>query len=429
MPSDFTDEQFSSLYLQANNAFKELVAFDEIIQDFSGRSKTEPIREWLQNNRQYLDRQSDPNFHNNLQRFFDMINRVLENAEPDTEEGGYSMTVSDEGSSIAFESFMSNIAFRFVDRTELIGKAILIAAESSFEVLFGQLVHVIYAKYPSALSASDYSFTLEELTKYPSIEDAREHLIRRRIDNLLRESLTGWNKWLKRTINVSLEQVLPNWPATCEIFIRRNMLVHTEGRITERYLSELRQAGESAEGLNIGESLIPDINYLRVSLQRLIALEVMLLFRVISHIEKTRLDAAAGSVSEKLEFCVKHRMWEAAHLISDAFGDTQCMREIQLNIKVNGWLARKFIDGIDNVRGEVTSWDVSGLNEKYSIIKDLLLDQLTPEELADVVASGIFTNFEVSTHPLFEKFRKESENISNEDSVEGQPSADKGADH
>ena len=211
--------------------------------------------------------------------------------------------------------------------------------------------------------------------------------------------------------------------------IRRNMLVHTEGRITERYLSELRQAGESAEGLNIGESLIPDINYLRVSLQRLIALEVMLLFRVISHIEKTRLDAAAGSVSEKLEFCVKHRMWEAAHLISDAFGDTQCMREIQLNIKVNGWLARKFIDGIDNVRGEVTSWDVSGLNEKYSIIKDLLLDQLTPEELADVVASGIFTNFEVSTHPLFEKFRKESENISNEDSVEGQPSADKGADH
>jgi hypothetical protein len=428
MPSRSVDDRVSSLYGQANNSFRELVAFDEVIMELSSRPKAAAVEEWMDNYSNFLDRNSDPVFYDNMGRFINMLGRVLAKADPDDQEGTYRMTTSDEGLGVAFESFMTNLMYRFVNRAEMIGRAILIAAESSFEVLFGQLAHVIYAKYPSALSSSDYSFTLDELTKYTSIEDARESLIRRRIDSLLRESLNGWDKWLKRTINVSIEQALPNWPATCEIFIRRNMLVHTDGRITERYLNELQQSGGSIEGLEIGESLGPTVEYLRTSLQRLIALEVILLFQVVSRIEKNRLDAAAEAVSDKLEFCVTRRMWEAACLISDSFDDTKCKREIQLAIRVNGWLAHKFSDGIDRIRNEVFFWDVSGLHEKYVIIKDLLLDKLTTEELAAAVEGGIFSNFEVSTHPLFERFKQpESKRRSDEVITENQNDTGTGA--
>jgi hypothetical protein len=425
MSSNAIDDQLSSLYIHADNSFRELVAFYEVITETSNRSKMASIREWFDSHEKILDRDNNPIFYENLSAFSEMLRRAYMKADPDDKDGSYKMAMSDKGLDIAFESFMTNIRYRFVDRVEVIGRAVLIAAESSFEVLFGQLVHVIYAKYPSALSSSDYSFTLEELTKYASIEDARGSLIRRRIDNLLRESLNDWDKWLKRTINVSLEHALPDWPVTREIFIRRNMLVHTDGSITERYLNEVRQSGGSIEGLDIGQSLIPSADYMRASLQRLIALEVMLLFQTLSHIEKSRLDQAAASVADKLEFCVARQMWEAACLISDSFDDALCKRDIQLEIKINGWLAHKSRDGLDNIRSQVSSWDVSGLHEKYAIAKSLLLDELTPEELAGAVERGIYNKFEVATHPLFKKFdQSNSERYSFEASEESQTDDD-----
>ena len=49
------------------------------------------------------------------------------------------------------------------NRAEMIGRAFLIAAGSFLEVLFGQLIRVVYVKNPTALPKSDYSFTLDSL--------------------------------------------------------------------------------------------------------------------------------------------------------------------------------------------------------------------------------------------------------------------------
>jgi hypothetical protein len=305
-----------------------------------------------------------------------------------------------------FFSFILNTINLLGDRTAMISRAFLIAAESSFEVLFGQLARTIYVKNPSALSRSDYSFTLEELAKYASIDDAREALITYKIESLIRESLDEWAKWLKRTVNISLDQIMADWPVAREIFIRRNMLVHTHGRITERYLSELQRAGGNIAGLSVGQSLTPSVSYLRGSLQRLIALEILLVFRVWARLEKSQIEDAANWLNTKLEFIILREMWEPACLISDSFDDTECKRSTQLNIKINGWLAHKNRDGIDRINREVSAWDVSGLNKHYSVTKKLLLNVLTENELTNAISEGVFTQFEVDTHPLFSCIRR-----------------------
>lgn len=303
-------------------------------------------------------------------------------------------------------SFLRDISLTILtDRSRLVSRAFLIAAESSFEILFSRLAHAIYQRNPSALARSDYSFTLEQISTYASIDEARNALVTLKIEALLRESVDEWGKWLKRMINISLDNVIDDWPTMREIFSRRNMLVHTDGRISKRYLDELSRSGMSVENMNIGESLSPSVEYLQTSLQRLVALEILLTFHVWSRLHKDQLDKASQWLAGNLDFLISRKMWYSVSLIANQFGNVQCQRTIKLNVQVNGWLARKKQEGLMSIKDDVSLWDVSALEPKYRLIKNLLLDSVKPEDLEEVAHKANFTRFEIATNPLFDNCR------------------------
>lgn len=399
----------SQLMSQAENSIQELIAFDEVIAELSARPY-DPISEWYNKNRKFLADSNEEDFLGTPKQFQGLLAKyyshsIMRESDPTIPPLRDAISAPRESQTMLM-SLILNLLHRLRDRTEMISRAFLIAAESSFEVLFGQLVRVVYVKNPAALPKSDYSFTLDELANFASINEAREALIVHKIESLLREGLDEWAKWLKRTVNISLDQIISDWPVTREIFIRRNMLVHTDGRITERYLSELQRAGGRIEGLSVGQSLTPSVDYIRNSLQRLIALEVLLVFKVRSRLEKSETNELANWLANKLKFLVLGERWESVCLVSDSFDCGGCTRSIQLDVKIDGWLAHKNRDGIDRIEEEVSAWDVSGLDERYVVVKKLLLNILTEEELAGVIQKRIFTQFEVSTHPLFANVRR-----------------------
>jgi hypothetical protein len=191
-----------------------------------------------------------------------------------------------------------------------------------------------------------------------------------------------------------------------EIFTRRNMLVHTDGKVTERYIAEVKRGGGSTEGLELGQNLMPTADYLRAALEQLLALEALLTCKVLSHIDKSQAEQVASWLAYRLEWVIQKEMWEAACLIAESFDEVRCKRTTQLMIKVNGWLARKYRYGIDGVRGEVESWDVSGLGDKYRMFKRALLDKLTEDDLRSLLEKGSLTRFEVLSHPMYAGMRE-----------------------
>lgn len=400
-----TNPMISELVAQGDKGFRELVAFDEIISELSeSKSTVFFVRKMLFDD---LMNFFGPGEQGDFNHALGELTRCLEEAKERFAKGERNVTVNfNVGSQQTQEmvtSFITNTLNRPTDRATVVGRALLIAAESSFEVLFGQVARAVYTKNPAALSRSDHAFTLEELSTFSSIDDAREYLISRKIETLLHESLEEWNKWLKRTLNTELDQILPDWPVTREIFIRRNMLVHTNGKVTHRYLDEIRRSGGDTAQLTLGDSLAPSIEYLQRSLQRLIALEVLLVFRVWSRLEKGDLNDAASWLSKKLQFVIENNMLDAACLMADSFDGSQCHRKIKLDIEISGWSAHKTRDGLSGIADEVSAWDVSGLDQKYVITKKLLLDDLNAAELDDAIHQGIFTRFDAFTNPLFAK--------------------------
>jgi hypothetical protein len=395
-------EARSELIIRADASIRELIAFDEI-SSYVTVHANQAVSRWLKKNIPLLD----PNARAGFDEALSELREALVSAEEVILETGHAATInmsldtSRNDADTAFARFVLILGLQRDDRTAITARAFLMAAESSFEVLFGQLARVIYAKNPGALPRSDHSFTLEEMSTYGSIEDVRDALIARKIEALLRESPDEWAKWLKRTVGISMEEIMSDWPQTREIFIRRNMLVHTDGKVTERYLAEVKRSGGNTEGLEVGKNLIPSSDYLQNALQRLIAFETLLVCKVMAHIDKQQADEIAGWLAATLDLAVHTDRWEAACLIADSFYDVKCTRRTQLKVLVAGWIAHKNRDGIDRIRKEVEAWDVSGLHGDYPTIKKILLDQLTAEDLSELLANGNFTRFEVLTDPLF----------------------------
>jgi hypothetical protein len=395
----------------ADACVRELVAFYEISAEIAADSYKN-IDDWISANAAVIGKEDAKDFQEILDQLAGAARRMAEHmrqepGDADIEPFEEAIAIPREELREIFFSFYLSVALPIsANRSKVTSRAFLIAAESSFEILFSHLVHVIYKKNPSALARSDYSFTLEQLTSYDSMDAARDALVTHKIEGLLRESVEEWRKWLNKTINIKFDEVIEDWPATREIFIRRNMLVHTDGRVSKRYIDELRNAGAEVQDLVIGQSLAPSAEYLQNSLQRLIALVVLLTFRIWSRLEKSELDAAAGWLAGNLSLLVSRRMWTAVCLISRKFSDVSCRRNIQLSVLVNGWLAQKKRDGIASIVDEVSSWDVSGLESRYRILKATLLDSISVEELEEAVREGHVTRFELATHPLFDKFQQ-----------------------
>jgi hypothetical protein len=294
-----------------------------------------------------------------------------------------------------------------VNRAELAARAYLITAVSSFEILFGSIVRSVYRHNPTALDKSEHSFTLEELTQFESIDDAREALVTRKVDALLRESVDSWDKWLSRTVNVEFSSVIIEWSLAREVFARRNILVHADGQVTARYIRDMQSVSKDTSSFRIGDLLGLPQEYAYESLERLVALGLLMTYAVWMRLYKTEKDEGALWLEFNQNELISRKLWLAANLISLSVKLPDVQRSTALRVQLNGWLARKRLHGHHDIENEVRAWDISGLSSIYAIKKSMLLDEeKSDNRLIESIDSGEISKFEVATHPLYEEFRK-----------------------
>jgi hypothetical protein len=359
----------TSIHLAMHRFMEETVAFHEIAKLLDDPDEGRKRRnDWLAKYSPLLSKDEQDEFTRAMGQF-------REGGSKDA-RGVVSFTIELPEAAEFFHTFLKEASRgALVNRAELVSRAFQVAAVSTFEVMFGSLARSIYRRNPTALARSDYSFTLEELERYESIDEAREELINRRVDGLLADGVDGWLKWLNSTIKLDLAPKIDCWPNVREIFARRNVIVHADGKIDRRYIEILKQASISTDGLHIGDSLDHSVAKLVESLECLIATAVILAFSVWTRLDKAADEAASKWELAWQEYLVDREMWTAVRSISLHLAALPCSRATQLQGKVNGWLAQKFIAGLDSISDEVSRWDVSGLDREFCLAQSLLLDK------------------------------------------------------
>jgi hypothetical protein len=95
------------------------------------------------------------------------------------------------------------------------------------------------------------------------LEEAREYLIEKEVESVLRESHLKQFKWLETKLSFSLRKDLPSFNDFIEITERRNLFVHCNG-VARQYIDVCKENEvKKIDKVKIGQQLIASLEYLK----------------------------------------------------------------------------------------------------------------------------------------------------------------------
>jgi hypothetical protein len=115
----------------------------------------------------------------------------------------------------------------------------LISLVSSVEWFLAQLIHKHYKENPGIVGSKEKQFSLDELAAFDTVDDARNYLIEKTVESVLRGSIQDWIDFLTSKLKLSMGYLKDHKDFLIEVTQRRNLLVHNGGVVNRIYLSNL----------------------------------------------------------------------------------------------------------------------------------------------------------------------------------------------
>lgn len=134
-------------------------------------------------------------------------------------------------------------------------RALFVALISCYDNYLGLLLRGVFYLRPELLNASERELTFKDLVQFSTIEAAREYVVSKEIEGVIRESHHKQFKWMESRLSIKLLEGLSEYPAFIELTQRRNLAVHAGGLITEQYIDECKKFKYPIGGVNIGDRL------------------------------------------------------------------------------------------------------------------------------------------------------------------------------
>lgn len=119
----------------------------------------------------------------------------------------------------------------------LMPRSLLVSLVSQYDAYLGRLLRVVFLQKPEILNGSDKKLSFESLNSFASIDEAREYILEKEVEGILRSSHSEQFKWMENTFGIPLKKGLESWPRFMEITERRNLFVHTDGVVSSQYIS------------------------------------------------------------------------------------------------------------------------------------------------------------------------------------------------
>jgi len=161
--------------------------------------------------------------------------------------------------------------------TILIPKSLFVSMVSQFDTFLYDLMGAIYEAKPEILKASEKAIRPGLILKFKRIKSAITYLIKKQIEDVLRESHLYHIKWLENTLNIPLTKELGGLDKYIEITERRNLFVHCDGVVNEQYLSVCKKNSALFDSkLKEGDKLFVNGKYFFESYNYLYQLAVLM---------------------------------------------------------------------------------------------------------------------------------------------------------
>jgi hypothetical protein len=287
-------------------------------------------------------------------------------------------------------------------KAELLNSSMLITSVAAFETLLAGVLTQQYECFPGILQRDDLTFSLKDLFRFSSIEEARTFAVEQRVDAMMRDGYEKCEKSLRDSARIELSDACMDHEGLCEIFQRRHILVHNAGRVSRQYLAKVPSS--SAE---LGRILSVDADYLSCALDELTVAGVALGVTAWCKWFSTEAETAVGSILPTTYELLNSDRYAACIALCEVgrnLGGGGWTREALL---VNAWIARKALADVEAIRDDVEAWDVSALSPLFALARVTLLDDLDAafSMLPELIKTEIVSLDQLAEWPLFRTLR------------------------
>jgi hypothetical protein len=278
---------------------------------------------------------------------------------------------------------------------------------SIVELAVARLFHVYFERFTGAAGDSEPFFTLAQLKKFKDVDEARDALIDHRVDGLMRESFEYWIRFLKEKPKLGLGYLDASKDKIGEVFLRRNLVVHTGGIVNSIYLRDLPESLRN--DLKIGDKVEVSREYLASAIDLLDYGFTLVISEMWKKLDP--LDEPRGTDLLVISFAhLQASRWECARYVSEfVVRDKALAERTRLSAQINYWQSFKWEGRYEEVRSEVEAADFSAKAPLFQLAHAALKDDYDRcfELLSSLMDGGAVTTDSLETWPLFKNLRQQ----------------------
>jgi len=308
---------------------------------------------------------------------------------------------------------------------QIIPRSFLTSLVSHYDAFIGSLLRAVFYMKPEVLNSSENHVTFKDLMTFASLDAARESVIEKEVEAVLRESHPDQFKWMESRFNVPLTKDLPSWPTFVEVTERRNLFVHCNGVVSAQYLSVCKRHGVDCSNVKLGEELHVSGKYFKVAYSTIIEVGAKLAHVLWRRLKPEEMDDADASLNNLCLDLIRDEKYTVAQTLLDfaarykSFGSESGRKIFILNQAQAYKWAGKEKRALEILSGE--DWDAS--NEKFQLGAAVLRDDF---KNASVIMRHIGPDSspakgDYKEWPMFKTFRATSEFASAYKDVFGEP--------
>lgn len=281
----------------------------------------------------------------------------------------------------------------------------LLSLTTSAELFVSQLLGYQFSKHPESVITKDKVFSFDELASFDNIDDARNHLIATKVEDVMRGAFVDWIKVFKDRFKLSASYLDRELDDLVEIFQRRNLLVHNGGVVNSIYLSKVSRS--HTKGKSLGDRLAVEGAYLDRSIDLIEKNLILVCAELWKRGEPD--NAERGIVLTDIAFeHMKAERWDVAEALSFFVRNDQKLPErTQLIGRFNEWQCQKWTG--KDVVVEVRGFDLTAKDQVFLLAQHAICDEIEAcLRLAPaLVNGGALDIVDLREWPLFRALRQD----------------------
>ena len=295
---------------------------------------------------------------------------------------------------------------------QITSRASIVSLVSQYDAFMSALVRSLFEAQPGLVKCSKKTFDASDLLAFSSIDELKRAIIDEEIEDLLRESHHEQFAWLERRFDLKTLRAFDSWPEFVEITQRRNLFVHTDGKVSKQYLAICAEQGSKVRsGLAVGDQLDADTSYVRSAADTLVETAVKLTQVLWRKTMPDQLEPADKSLIRITYNLLERKRYKLAIKLLD-FGLDTIKRfsatEHRLRILVNRANAYRLSGNKEKCASLVSTEDWSACDRPFRLAAHLLTDDMSAalDTMKQIGSDGSPSKTDYREWPLFEGYRE-----------------------